>query len=659
MTNEFRATTRWPFASLASLAALLAVTWLLYSSGFNARWMFDDLPNLAGLTGVNDFNTALEFVFGGISSQTGRPVAMLTFLLNLSDWPDNPAGFRIINGLIHLANGALVFLITTLLMSQQAPARKHATNIAIVVAGLWLLSPFLASTVLSAIQRMALLSAFFMLLGFAIYLYGRIIEAASPIRSLSAMSLGVIVGLGLGVLAKENAAIFPILILITELTLLRNLRSSIASVPLHMWRFLFLFTPIVALTTHSIFNWDGHAATYLARDFSASERISTQTVILWDYLRQAFFPDISRLGFFHDDAEVVRAASPQFIAAAIGWIAVLAFAFFKRKSSPVFLFAVCWFLGNHLLESTWFPLELYFEHRNYVALVGPILALVFYSWTWASMPIARALPILLIPLQALMLYSVTSLWGNPNIAAEIWADAHPRSSRATQFLAQQYVLNGDPVTAAKVVLRGSEVNPQASDLAVQSIQLNCGILGPTEMRSLFNDVAARSSEFRLSLALPDAVHRLIPLIENGECQGISRSDLRLLTTKLLQNDAVRHSNLVRQHLYHALGTMDLWAGDFPSAIVNLDSAFRASPNPETAVLIASLLVSAGGTKDALAFLDEAAEKAPRSRWRRGTWERTISQFVESLGESGDMAESHDDEGGGDAWSLGFEDSRSD
>ena len=32
----------------------------------------------------------------------------------------------------------------------------------------------------------------------------------------------------------------------------------------------------------------------------------------------------------------------------------------------------------HLLESSYIPLELYFEHRNYMSMIGPIMASVWY-----------------------------------------------------------------------------------------------------------------------------------------------------------------------------------------------------------------------------------------------------------------------------------------
>ncbi len=50
----------------------------------------------------------------------------------------------------------------------------------------------------------------------------------------------------------------------------------------------------------------------------------------------------------------------------------------RRKKWPLFAFAVLWFFAGHALESTFLPLEYFFEHRNYLPLLGPIFALVVF-----------------------------------------------------------------------------------------------------------------------------------------------------------------------------------------------------------------------------------------------------------------------------------------
>ena len=58
-------------------------------------------------------------------------------------------------------------------------------------------------------------------------------------------------------------------------------------------------------------------------------------------------------------------------------MALRAAALLLRHKSPIFSFAVLFFLASHALESSAFPLEMVFEHRNYLASLGPLLFLAY------------------------------------------------------------------------------------------------------------------------------------------------------------------------------------------------------------------------------------------------------------------------------------------
>src|SRR5690606_4867616 len=117
-----------------------------------------------------------------------------------------------------------------------------------------------------------------------------------------------------------------------------------------------------------------------------------------------------------------------------------------------------WYLGAHLLESTTIALELYFEHRNYVPLMGPVLAVAAGS-VRAGKTIAPLLQGALCAyglLLAVVLFGSTSLWGQPALAAEMWAIRKPDSLRATQYLAQQLLAYGDSAAARRTLRRYAE-----------------------------------------------------------------------------------------------------------------------------------------------------------------------------------------------------------
>ena len=70
---------------------------------------------------------------------------------------------------------------------------------------------------------------------------------------------------------------------------------------------------------------------------------------------------------------------PATLASIVAIVLLVATAWKYRKKAPVYTFAVFWFLGGHILESTVVPLELYIEHRNYLPLLGPIFAVIYFA----------------------------------------------------------------------------------------------------------------------------------------------------------------------------------------------------------------------------------------------------------------------------------------
>src|SRR5690606_35099989 len=93
------------------LAAALITTLLVSWPALNGPFLFDDIPNLeqlATLGGHLDWESLANFA-AQYRSQPGRPLSMLSFVLNDSTWPTNPWSFKYTNLMLHLFGGVLVF----------------------------------------------------------------------------------------------------------------------------------------------------------------------------------------------------------------------------------------------------------------------------------------------------------------------------------------------------------------------------------------------------------------------------------------------------------------------------------------------------------------------------------------------------------------------
>lgn len=598
---------------------ILASNYLFYSPGTSGSFHFDDAVNLSGLSEVQDYESALVFVASGNAGELSRPISLASFLLNVGDWPTEPKGFLNVNVLIHVLNGALLaWLAIRLFQLAGFQSDSEVSALAITAASLWLFTPLLASTSLLVIQRMTSLSAMFVLAGLILYIAGLSNESLGRRAIGRVLQIsGIVIGTILATLSKENGALLPLYALILELTVLAGNRNLAAT---RRWRLLFLCIPVLALFSYLAFRVSPSA--FAAREFTLGERLMTQPLVLLDYLRLALIPRPTAFTPFHDDFIIVRSllSTPSALIAVAVLGAILSLALWQRNRYPWLSLAVLWFFGAHLLESTALPLELYFEHRNYVPWIGPAIAISWFVWKAAEPWRRVAAPLLgaYILLSALILWQTANLWGNPIVAANIWAANHPHSIRAQQYLAQRYDLRGDPVTALAVLIEAASENPLRIDLALQVVEKSCSLGLDESIEPAIGDALERANSAPVSSATFDAISGLIEMTIEERCKTVTNEDLNKIIDVLLENP-VYQAPRSRHYLHHLKSRLARDEGNFNDTIVNLEKAFDAQPNIETLAMIVGSLLSGGLEADAIAFLESSRGQAPRNSILREEW----------------------------------------
>ncbi len=106
---------------------------------------------------------------------------------------------------------------------------------------------------------------------------------------------------------------------------------------------------------------------YDERPFSLLERLMTQPRIILMYISQLFFPLPHRLSIAHDVTLSVSLFEPwTTLPALVIVIGSIALAFKNANRYPLLTFAILFYFLNHVVESSVLPLELVFEHRNYL-----------------------------------------------------------------------------------------------------------------------------------------------------------------------------------------------------------------------------------------------------------------------------------------------------
>lgn len=610
-------------ASMLLLTACVAV-YLLYSPGSGADWTFDDARNLAGLAQVSDVDSAIAFVFGNeLVGFPGRPLSMASFLLNLHDWPTNPTGFRSVNVLLHILNGILVALVALRTARFVPSLEPRAAGFAVTLAAIWLVHPLLASTSLMAVQRMTVLAATCTLLGLLAYLKGRARLFANPRSAYAWMSGGLLFGSMIGVLAKETAALLPLLAGALELTVLSTF-SPVRQRLWTAWRTSFFGGAVVALLAYTAWSWQSIiGAGYAYRAFGLEQRLLSEAVILFAYLRQILLPNIATMGPLQDDTVRILGADALSIAAACTLLALMVVAWHSRRRAPAFSFAVLFFLAGHLLESTVFPLEIYFEHRNYLPSLGPLGALVGLAWA-SPRPWPRALAGVLVAVGGLLLWQVTTTWGSPPLAAALWAHNHPSSVRATQYLAATLVRGGDYKAAAAVVLRHHRSSPLQPSLAVQTLNTQCFVADPASYGRLITEITEQAPFMAFDAGAVTDLHNLISLYAADRCPVATQSEIEHLARALENHRLYRERPSTHYALLTALARLRGIAGDGEQTITLMKQALGVRPNIELVENIVGLLLQRHQFDQAAKVIEDAFQYVQESDPTARTWHSRLA-----------------------------------
>jgi len=361
----------------------LAFTLLAYWPGLAGPLIFDDIHNLAPISSWLQGDTGwVSVIFGNGSGMMGRPVSMASFVFNVMALGPDTFSLKLVNLLIHAANGILVFLFLRELARQsesKTTVKQEYCWLPILAASIWLLHPLFVSTVLYVVQRMAMLSAFFTLIILLSYLKGR--EALiHQNHQRACVMLLVVAPLStlLAMLSKENGVLAPVLCAALELTAFQPALGIRRKWQSRAFIFVALIVPVIAGLALTVGGAELITSGYQNRSFTLGERLLTQPRVLWDYIGSLVVPVGPRLGLYHDDYLVSTGllGPPSTLVAILAWLAVITAAWRLRRKIPGFATGIAFFLVGHALESTAFPLLIYFEHRNYLPAVGAIWALL-------------------------------------------------------------------------------------------------------------------------------------------------------------------------------------------------------------------------------------------------------------------------------------------
>lgn len=612
-------------------AALLAAA---YAPGLGGPFFLDDYFHLQPLLGTG-VPVAQHWwaPLAGHAGPTGRPVAMLTFLANAAVHGEALWWWKLTNVVIHLLCGLLLAALAARLLAARAlvpsPSQRLAGG---AVALVWLLHPLHASTVLYTVQRMTELAALFMLAGMLLYLDGRRRYEHGLPGGGRRVAAAFLVCLPLALFSKEIGVLLPLLWLALEATVFAGSRALLRW---PMLRLLYAGGAALAALAAALVLPDllpRMIDAYEARPFTPLERLLTEARVLVVYGLQAFAPLPRLLGFLHDDLALSRGLlePPSTLLAIVALGAGALAAFALRRRMPVVAFGLLWFLIGHALEGTLLPLELMFEHRNYLPSAGLLLA--------AAGLLARA------PLTAPALGAVSAAMA-VTFGAMTWAQAGNWASEERLY---GYVLRHHPGSPWGRGLAAEWLSRQGRHDEAHRLLAGLDTSGAALHRTLIECRrglaldAARLAALERALAGPldgyagRVLSTLGRLATAGGCPVEPAAFRGFLDRALTRPFATRRNlfelHLTRAHLRYRDGELD-------GAVADLETASRIRAGDPMPLLLAAEFLAEGGALDrAAAYYDRARAVAEDSGWDYGPVLAGTAELIRAAGGAGERGD---------------------
>jgi hypothetical protein len=432
-------------------AALAVLAASAFAPGLDGAFIFDSvervLRNKSLAMTALDGEQLLAAAYAAQADYPQRGLAYVTLALNhyFGGQQFDPFVFKLTNLAVHILNGILVLVLAGLILSRWQrlgvlgpTSSARLVLLSALAAGLWLLHPIQITSVLYVVQRMTSLAGTWVLAGAILFILARQRLEEGRRGALAAMYGAVVVCAGIGFLCKQTALLLPAYAAVLELFLFRRtLLSTPQKRALGAFFAIVLVLPLAAGLVALSLAPEAFLGGYQNRDFTLVERLLTEARVLFFYLGLLLAPGLRRFGLYHDDLATSTGLLGPWttLLAVIAWALILALTLWGARRRAPWAFAAAWFLVGHGMESTLLPLELVYEHRNYVPAVGLWIAVAVYVGVlWERAGRLRGLVAAAAGIWLLALVFMSSLradaWRSPAILLDTLAGNHPNSYRS-------------------------------------------------------------------------------------------------------------------------------------------------------------------------------------------------------------------------------------
>jgi tetratricopeptide (TPR) repeat protein len=367
---------------------IIATGFAVYFNSINVPFMFDDYDCLVKNPVIKSFDCFpdTQKVFNYSISQDLknnlilRPAAYFTFAVNYSLHGLDLFGYHIVNLLLHIGCGMLVYFLFVQLMLTPAMAdeeKPDTSYLPLIAALLFICHPIQTQAVTYIIQRFVPLATFFYLAALVLYLEFR--RASTPMSRVW-MYIFSLTAAVLAMESKEIAFTLPVIIALAEFVFFRgNIVSrlvllvpfllTMAIIPAKLMQLPSPVSPEKVENASSAINLVNFGG------ITSSDYLMTQFGVIAAYIRLLFLPIGQNLDY---DFPLQLSLFKLEVLLPLALLLMLVGTGFyllnrsrENRLYKIIAFGIFWFFITLSVESSIVPIaDLIFEHRAYLPSVG-------------------------------------------------------------------------------------------------------------------------------------------------------------------------------------------------------------------------------------------------------------------------------------------------
>lgn len=346
--------------NVASIMLIAILATIIYSNSFDCSFHFDDQHAIVENYAIHRFD--LKEILSH-----DRPVLYLTLALNYYFGKLHVFGYHMVNLLLHIANGIMLYFILLWTVNPVSPVNSLNFRVPLYASLIFIAHPIQTQAVTYIICRSSVLATSFYLLSLLLFI--KAFQKGSKLYLIGAF-LASCLGMG----TKQIAATLPLMLLIYDFYFISdgNWKILKGHYKVHVVMFstaaIAFYLSLSGLKTFISFDYTKGVPMPLGEPITSFQYFMTQLHVIPYYIKLLFIPTNLNLDY---DWPITKSIdlSTIFFFIHLSSIVILAIMLFNR--SRLLSFGIIWFFVTLSVTSSFIVIyDVIFEHRLYLPSIG-------------------------------------------------------------------------------------------------------------------------------------------------------------------------------------------------------------------------------------------------------------------------------------------------